>query len=314
MLAIAILLRSGLLAFVAISIVMSQLPVSFITPRGAFAVYIPFAFWGLYFAGLVTRVQPIFRSPARAFACFIAAAAALGTIHHHMKRIYDPNFTVQAAVYQTFIRQLDAWNVHPSPKSRVLLMNDPFRVDWIGWDPLFLVNVRDATTGIVVTRMKFATSVLPVSEGSWYDYVIDYDGRWRLLRGNGISSTMVSTRINAIAAQAEVVLEDGVEPPTQDQLRAVGPRFSFHITPKDAGPRQFALSLFAFKPVRLSVEQDGKGVTDEGVHGPGNVELSVPMAESRPGRSGSVSFGVTDASGKGPMPQVLFISARLAGS
>jgi hypothetical protein len=266
MIVAALLMRSRLMIFCALSIVVTQLPVSFMLPRGAFAIYIPFAFWGLCAAAALNyAAAPLFANPGRAFACFLAAAAVLAAVHLHMKPFYDPEFTVQAAEYAAFSKQLDDWGVRVAPNGRVLLVNDPFSAGWIGWDPMFLINLRSNTTQAIVNRLTFATYFPPVSEIGWYDYVIDYESGWRLLKEPG-------KRLRDMAAAAPVLLLDGFEHPVPGLWRPTGPAFSLR-----AGPGKLSMSFVAYSPAKLSVQLDDGDIIDEGMHPAGNIDLTVPI-------------------------------------
>jgi hypothetical protein len=308
----ALLARSKLMIFCVLSIIATQLPVSFISPRGAFAIYIPVAFWGLYAAAAVNCAELLFRNPGRAFACYVAVATALVLVHLRMKKVYDPVFTVQAAEYRTFSEQLDKWGVRVPPNGRVLLINDPFRADWIGWDPAFLINLHSNTTQAVVNRLKFATCLPPVSEIGWYDYVIDYDSGWRLLKPPG-KPLVLFGRLRDIVATAPVLLVDGFQPPVQDGWRRTGPVFT--IRTRSAEPREHTLSLalVAFSPARLSVQLDRGDIIDEGVHGPGNIELTVPIPEEGLSQMQTLTFRVEDPAERGRSfsSQLLFVNAQL---
>ncbi|MDP9055096.1 MAG: hypothetical protein M3N93_12490 [Acidobacteriota bacterium] len=306
MLAIAMLLGSELMVFCVLCIVIAQLPVSFMAPRGAFAIYIPVAFWALYFAAAIDRALGFVRRPGAAQACFVTAAVLLAALHFHMKQLYDPNFTVQAGEYEAFSAQLDAWAVQPAAGARVLLMNDPFRADWIGWDPMFLINVRSNKTDIVVNRLKFATYAPPLSEIGIYDYLVDYDsGGWRLLKKPGMP-LVIGQRVRDLAGAAPVSLLDGFHPPAQSGMRQVDS--VFRILTK-AG-NSVSMSLFAESPVRLSMSANGGPFIDEGIQKAGNFEMSIPLlTKDEPGHT--LTFQAVDETGKPVVSQLSFMNAQV---
>jgi hypothetical protein len=277
MIVAALLLRSRLMIFCAVSIILTQLPVSFMLPRGAFAIYIPFAFWGLYVAAAINYLaKPLFSSPRRAITSYLAAAALLAIVHIHMKPVYDPEFTVQASEYAAFSKQLDDWGVRVPPTGRVLLINDPFPANWIGWDSMFVINLRANTTQAIVNRLKFATYLPPVSEADWYDYVIDYDSGWRLLKAPGMPPAP-STHLRDMADAASVLLLDGFEHPVQGLWRPTGSAFKIQTRAVESGAHALSLLLVAYTPAKLSVQLDDGEIIDEGMHAAGNIDLIVPI-------------------------------------
>ena len=309
MLIVALLLRSGLMVFCLLCIVISQLPVSFMAPRGAFAVYIPAAFWALYGAAAIERGQRALHLPGAPAAYYVAAAILLAALHFHMKALYDPNFTVQAAEYGAFSAQLDAWGVKPSSGERVLLINDPFRRDWIGWDPLFIISVRSGKTDIVVNRMKFATYVPPLPEIGSYDYLIDYDSRWRLARKPGMPR-VIPERVRDMAADTSVLLLDGFHLPAQSGLRQVDAAFRILTRVGKSNDRTLSLSFFATAPVRMFVRTDEGPFVDKGLSAAGNVELTVPLVPNAATQEHTLTFQVQDSAGK-PSSAELFVNADL---
>jgi hypothetical protein len=311
LLALACVLRSRLMIFCACSIVMTQLPVSFMAPRGAFVVYIPFAFWGLYLSALVNRALALFRRREIEFGCYFATAVVLVMVNLREKTVYDPIFTDQASAYEAFSKQLDAWNVHLSPSGRVLLINDPFPADWIGWDPLFLLNVRANTTGAIVNRMKFATYMPPVTEVDWYDYAIDYDTRWRLLKSPKTSSAAASARLEKIAETAPILMVTGFQPPAQPGWRSLNRRFALRTSANTPASR-LSVSLYSSASASVSVRVDGGDAIDEKSGAPGNLDFDVPLhgGDVRLPYH-TVSFTLGNASGSVSPPETLFVGATL---
>jgi hypothetical protein len=316
LLAIALLLRSGLLFFCVCAIIATQLPVSFMSPRGAFAVYIPFAFWCLYAAVLADRATRSFRNPDLPFVCYVVVAIALGLTHLTMKDIYDPAYTDQAAEYSGFSDMLDRWNIRLQPGKRVLLLNDPFRADWIGWDACFLMNVRSGITQAVVNRVKFATVIPPLAEVASYDYVIDYDAAdtintWRLLKAPGLNPAGATGRMEELATRAPVLLTDGFLPPTQPGWRPVAAMFSVRTKAPQPGPHQLEVSLRGLSPARLSAQVDNGGIIDEGIHGSGRIELKIPVPGTFSGDEHSVSLRIQGPTEGEKPPPMIFENAAL---
>lgn len=307
-----LLLRSSLMIFCAVSVVITQLPVSFMAPRSAFEIYIPFAFWGLYVTAALGLAAPLYRSPGRAFASWLIVAIGLAIVHLHMKPTYDPVYTFQAAEYAAFSKQLDDWGVRVPSNGRVLLVNDPFRADWIGWDAMFLINLRSHTTQAVVNRLKFATYAPPPSETGWYDYVIDYDTSWRLLKEPG-KPPVPSTRLRDLAATASVLLLDGFQPPVQGLWRQVGPAFSIRTRTMEPVAHALSMSLVSYSPAKLSVRLDEGEIVDEGVHAAGNIELTVPIPKQAAPQLHTLAFRAESGAGRGDSApsQLYFVNAQL---
>ena len=276
MLFTSLLLRSRVMIFCAAAIFVTQLPVSFIAPRGGFAIYIAWTFWGIYVAALMERFTRLFRSPHYAFCLWVLAAAGLVVVHVRMKPRFDPLYTVQAAAYESFSKKLDAWDVHVPKDGRVLLVNDPFPAFWIPWDPMFLINLRDYTTEAVVDRLKLATFLPPDAEMPTYNYVIDYDAAWLLLKRPGGPLTM-SAHFRELPAKASVLLCDGFMPPVQGLLRETAPVFTIQTRAPDARPHELAVSLLSYAPATLSVQFDDGPVRLLGVQTVPNIELKLPI-------------------------------------
>lgn len=299
------LLRSRLMIFCALSIVITQLPVSFIAPRGGFAIYIPWTFWGIYAAAVVERITQPFDNPRRAFVLWALAAAALVVVHVRMKPRFDPLYTVPSAGYQALSKNLDAWHVHVSKNARVLLVNDPFPSYWIPWDPMWLINLRDHTTEAVVNRLKLDTYVPPDAEMSAYDYVIDYDAAWLLLKRPGMP-LLASEHLRELHAKAQVLLCDGFRFPIQGLWRETAPLFTIETRAADGRPHELALSLVSYTAARLTVQVDDGPVQSLGVRPVPNIDLKVPV----PAGAHTVTFRSASAHPNGPA-HVFFVDARL---
>lgn len=284
-----LLLRSRLMIFCAASILITQIPVSFIAPRGAFAIYIPWTFWGIYAAAAVERITRLFRSPRYAFGLWALAAVALVVVHIRMKPRYDPLYTVQAASYEAFSKNLDAWHVHIPENGRVLLVSDAFPSWWIPWDPMFLINLRDHTRETVVDRLKLDSYLPPDAERAKYGYVIDYDAAWLLLKRPG-APLIVSPHLRDLPAQATVQLCEGFLPPNQGLVRETAPVFTIQTHAPDARPHQLAVSLLSYEPATLSVQLDDGPVHPLGVQPVPNVELKLPIPAAAAGQRHTWTF------------------------
>jgi hypothetical protein len=230
-----------------------------------------------------------------------------------MKPENDANFVPQTIAYRDFSDWLDRSNVHLSPSGRALLVNDPFPVDWIGWDALFLMSVRDHTTNAVVNRLKFATTVPPEPEIGWYDFVIDYDTAWRLLKRPG-EPVADAARLKDLADNAPVLLLDGFGPPVTGGWRPLHATFAMRTKGSAEGAYGLSVSLAAQEPVRLSEQLDEGTITAEVAYPPGAIRLDVPIRPDSPDQRSVVRFWARrDAvTGGGPGgPQLIFVDAEL---
>jgi len=307
----AFLMRSRLMLFSAISAVVTQLPVSFIEKRAGFVLYIPLAFWALWAVAFLDTASAVLKSPVKAFAGFVAVAVVLLSFHLHMKKEYDEAYIPQTNAYRGLSEQLDQWKVHLGQNGRMLLVNDPFPAWWVGWDPLFLVSLRDHTTHAVVNRLKFATAMPPDSEIAWYDYVVDYDSGWRLLKSPG-GQLAADSRYKSISGNAPLVLLDGFGPPVRDGWRMVDRDFAMRVHADAPGSYGVSVSLSAQEPVRLSEQVDGGGGTESVAYPVGAVELVVPVPVSSPGEH-TVRFFASrgDSDKRTDALQLIFVGAEL---
>ncbi len=304
-----VLLRSRLMIFCALSIVVTQLPVSFIAPRGGFAIYISWAFCGIYAAAVVERLTRLFDSPRHAFDLWVLAAAALVVVHVSMKPRFDPIYTVQAAAYDAFSKNLDAWHVRVPKRGRVLLVNDPFPAFWNAWDAMFLINLRDHTTEAVVNRLKLTTYLPPDHEMATYDYVIDYDAAWLLLKRLD-TPLLMSEHLRQLPATANVLLRDGFQPPIQGLWRETAPVFTIQTRTPDARPHELSVSLVSYAPAVLSVQLDDGSPHSLGVQPVPDIELKLPVPSLPDRQMHTLTFRGGSASQNNPA-HVFLVDAQL---
>lgn len=216
--------------------------------------------------------------------------------------------TNQSAAYRNFSEQLDKWNLHPIRGNHVLLIHDPFAADWNGWDPLFIVNDRAGVSNITVTRMRLAENAPPPSEANLYDYVIDYDNQWRLLKSPGLASPAIAARIESLEQHAEIRLLEGLSPPSRDGWRSVRREFSLRVSPHRNDRRSIELSLYSAVPVHLFAAMDRDGGIDKGVHGPGSFAISTVLPDGNPH---NLSIRVENAEAESTAA-VIFVTSKLA--
>ena len=144
-----------------------------------------------------------------------------------------------------------------------MLTNDPFPSEWIGWDPLFLISLRDHTTHAVVNRQKISTTT-PARIGS---RLVRLRGRlrhtWRLLKSPGRPAN--AARLHEIADAAPLLLLDGFDPPSRDGWRTVH-RDLRHASQECDGGRvaiRLCVSLSASEPLSLFEQIDAEAKTSE---------------------------------------------------
>ncbi|HEX4276214.1 MAG TPA: hypothetical protein VHZ74_12715 [Bryobacteraceae bacterium] len=186
MVALAIAIRSRVLAFAWVILLFGMLPVSFSPARGGYEIYAAsWLGWVLYAASLlvalqdfVTRRVPQYRT-ALAAAMFILVGWGVGKVNLHDLRhgertwLYDPP---KAA--HTMVRQLVALHATLPPQARVLFLEDGFTTQ--EWTPLFIMRIIYDSPTMVVDRLKRDTA----KPAGWeqymsadrvhYDYVFDY--------------------------------------------------------------------------------------------------------------------------------------------
>ncbi len=313
MLLAGLLLRSRLMLFSLASIVVTQLPVSFIAPRGAFAIYIALGFWALYAAALLDAATPLLRRPWPCAIAFLALAGLLLAVHLRWKPRYDRDYSAQTHAYRELDEQLDRWRFHLPRKGHVLVTDDPFPTHWGLYDTLFLFSLHAGTTHAGVVRAKYETAFPPLSEMKAYDYVIDYEGEWRLLKGPGHPLTSASAaRIQQLAHDRPVRLVHGFELPTPDRWRWAQESFGVEVICPRAGTNWLVISLMAPQAVVLSAEEKS-GKLFEGLLPAGQaLPFAVTIQAARAGEAHQIEFRVRrETEGVGPDPGLIFFETRL---
>jgi hypothetical protein len=307
----ALLLRSRLMLFSALSIIVTQLPVSFIAPRGAFAIYIAFGFWALYVVALIEAVTGLFRRPRLAAAVFAASAIALTMVHLHEKVRYDPTFTDQPRAYGAMSAQLDQWRFRIPQEGRVLLLNDPFPPHWGDYDPQFLISLHEGTTRAVVNRVRIASAFFPITEIGAYQYVIDFNGGWKLLQvpEQPLSDT---ARIHELRNGAPLRLLNGFDPPSVDLWRTTHGEFGIETAWPKAGRYELEVIVSVPVPTLLTITPDTAAPIDRMLEPSGNVTIKVPLQAATAGEAHRVQFQVRPGPDTpGLPPKLIFLIARL---
>jgi hypothetical protein len=191
----------------------------------------------------------------------------------------------------------------------VLLVNDPFRQDWIHFDSLFLISLAANTTDATVTRLKFNPVMVPLSEIESYDYVIDYDSSWRLLKAPG-RPLVNRARLLALRDSAPIQLLDGFGLPTADNWRSTRPSFAMRVH-ATAEPIVVYVHLRAMTPAKVSVSMDEGTVFSQTAMQPGDVDFLVPI---RAGLSHAHTLCFQSSREVAGTPIVLFMDAEVRRS
>ncbi len=313
MLLTGVLLRSRLMLFSLISLLVTQLPVSFIAPRGAFVIYIPWAFWALYTVALVDTATPLLRRPRLSVIAFLLLAGLLLTVHLRNKRRYDRDYTVQMRAYQVLDEQLDRWRFRLPGDGHVLVTNDPFPRDWNFYDLLFLMSLHSGTTSAGVFRAKRETFFPAKSEIDAYDYIIDYEREWRLLKGPLQALTPASmTRVEQAAQRQPIRLLHGFGLAGPDRWRRAGESFGVLVRCPNAGVNLLDVSVMAPEAVLLSTQ----GTSVEAVETPlppeQIIHVAVTVQAAAAGEVRDVEFRLRrKAKSVEGEPWLAFVDARL---
>jgi hypothetical protein len=313
MLVASLLLRSRLMLFSLISVVVTQLPVSFIAPRGAYAIYISWAFWALYTVALVDSITPLLRRPAPAAIAFLALAGLLLAVDLRMKPQYDSYYTAPPRAYRELDEQLARWRFHLPRDGHVLLATDPFPPPWGFYEPLFLISLHEGTTNAAVARVKPETAFPPASEMNAYDYVIDYDEGCRLLKGPGQQLTPTSmARLEQLAQDHPVRLLHGFGLPTRDCWRSTAESFGVRVRCLHDGANWLVLSVTAPQDVVLSAQEDSGETVESPLPAGRSVPFTVAINAAAAGEVHEIEFRLRrPAGGAGPAPGLAFREAQL---
>ncbi len=174
MAALAWVFRSKALLFSTIFVIISILPVVFITPRGTiFVLYITFFGWALYAATLIAAVRRTILRARRddhlAAQAITFVIVALLLIVAHRRNVNTPHVRTELRTSYDQLREL-----LPRLKvgSRVLFLNDPFKTD--EWTPLFILRLLHRDQSLQVHRVKMMEAPPSLSVIASYDVVIDW--------------------------------------------------------------------------------------------------------------------------------------------
>ncbi|MGO9010199.1 MAG: hypothetical protein ACLQPN_08855 [Bryobacteraceae bacterium] len=192
--AIAWALRSRVLGFAWLFLMLSPLPIAFILPRGAAQYYVCLFGWMLFAAVLLVKVASFFtgdvRLPewwlarVRGAALFVVSMLILYSAYKPLGYGIFSSASKEAPENRNTVAQLHA--VAPAIRhgSRLLFLNDPIRPDW--YNLIFIVQLSYADPSLRVFRVKEMKQPPTAQEIASYDYVFDYhDGRFFELKTPG---------------------------------------------------------------------------------------------------------------------------------
>jgi hypothetical protein len=189
LIAVALWMRSRAVWFGLLFFVIALLPVSFVTPRLGFVLYLPLAGLALYMAVCLVRFKEGlwrlfsealssgasargFASPAFASsALFIATALTIGVIDlRHWPRAPSPRYSP----YKTTINELTRLYPRMSHGAKILFVRTPLD---FGWDMVFLLRLYYHDDDLFLTLLngppaqRIALDQLP-----HYDHIFTFEG------------------------------------------------------------------------------------------------------------------------------------------
>ncbi|MGB7758402.1 MAG: hypothetical protein WBL61_01155, partial [Bryobacteraceae bacterium] len=192
--AIAWFTRSRVLRFAWLFLMLSPLPIAFISPRGAAQYYVCVFGWMLCaavllvkFASFLMRSVPLpewWLSRARGAALFLISMTILYSAYKPLGYGGIASASVEAPENRNTVAQLHAAAPAIRPGSRLLFLNDPISPEW--YNLLFMVGLSYADRSLQVFRVKQMNPPPNDKEIASYDYVFDYhDGRFFVLKKPG---------------------------------------------------------------------------------------------------------------------------------
>jgi len=191
---IAWALRSRVLGFAWLFLMLSPLPIAFILPRGAAQYYVCLFGWMLYAAVLLVRLASLLTrdvqlpelwlARARGAALFVVSMLILYSAYKPLGYDRITSASLEAPENRNTVTQLHAAAPAIRPGSRLLFLNDPIRPDW--YNLIFIVQLSYKDPSLRVFRVKEMKQPPTDQEIASYDYVFDYhDGRFFALKAPG---------------------------------------------------------------------------------------------------------------------------------
>jgi hypothetical protein len=172
--------------FLLVWVVVTPLPVAFLTGRGGGVFYIPAAGWAILTALAMRAVvrrfaqEPVAGLSRKTILAAGWCACAIAYTHETWRVDNQVRAGYLAAGFETrhAIEQFEALNLHPAQHSRIAFLNDPFPGTY---HTLFMGALlwRDATLDIRLEHIE----PIPKAELDRMDYIFDYvDGRFQSVK------------------------------------------------------------------------------------------------------------------------------------
>jgi hypothetical protein len=159
-------------------VVVTPLPISFISGRGGPEIYIVAAGWAMAAAMGMRSVARIvaaeasrWRIPWRVTVPVTLLACAAAYLHEtqHVNQRMLPGFLANGERTREMIRQLRELHLQPAPRSRILYLNDALPD---GWGAFFISHLVWGDRSLRIELQRY--SHVPESEIAARDYVFDY--------------------------------------------------------------------------------------------------------------------------------------------
>lgn len=198
---VALLLRSRLMWFGLLFFQITLLPVSFVSAREGFVLYLPNAGLALYVAVLLVWIKDklpsvsprLFRlSSSTAMALiFVATAAALGVIHYKHLQPAPPSADAPIKIAK---EQLLGMYPKLDPGAKVLVVQSP--LDGGVWDLFFTLRLIYLDKDLFVTQLNGPPAQqVPVDQLDHYDHIFTYQGDRYVELDNGDTRRSVRLRL-----------------------------------------------------------------------------------------------------------------------
>ncbi len=179
--------RSRVLGFAWLFLMLSPLPIAFILPRGPAQYYVCVFGWMLFAAALLVKLAALLTRDvklpewwlvrARGAALFVVSMVILYSAYKPLGYADIGSVTAIAPENRDTVIQLHSAAPKIRRDSRILFLNDPVRPD--RYDLLFMVRLSYADPSLHVFRVKQMKQPPSEQEIAAYDYVFDYhDGRF----------------------------------------------------------------------------------------------------------------------------------------
>ena len=177
--------RSRALRFAWLFLMLSPLPVAFISPRGVAQYYIPLFGWALYTGALAEMALRAllgrfrFANPIRAriyasAGLVFGLAMILYPLWHRYRPEEPTSVMLEAEDNRSLNQQLHRLQPKLSHASRLMFLDDPIPANW--WNLTFLVHLSYRDQSIAIDRGKLMRQPPSSTQLARYDHVFDFRG------------------------------------------------------------------------------------------------------------------------------------------